>query len=63
MRQLSITDMIPVRQPCGRMCECEWGSLRCLEKNGRMFDRKACKFLRDENGDLLIGFRECEVMA
>lgn len=52
--------LMPVREPCNRMCECEWGSLRCLEKNGRMYDRRTRKFIRDEEGDLLIGHRECD---
>ena len=56
MKQMTL---LPVREPCGMICECEWGSLHCLEKNGRIFDRRARKFIRDDDGNILIGRREC----
>jgi len=53
--------LIPMREPCRRLCEAEWGSLRCLEKNGYIYDYTRRKFIRDENGAILKRDRcECD---
>ena len=59
MKQITLIDLFPVREPCGMTCDVEWGSLQCMEKNGYIFDRNLRKFLRREDGSLLIGRREC----
>lgn len=52
--------LMPIREPCNRICECEWGSLVCIEKNGFMRDYRSRKWLRDENGKILMGRGECD---
>jgi len=53
--------LMPVRTPCNRICEVEWGSLRCMEKNGMMYDHARREFLRNDNGQVLISNnRECD---
>lgn len=50
----------PVRQPCGRRCKCEWGSRTCFEKRGQVYDRVARGWVRDTDGQILIGKKECD---
>ena len=61
MRRLMVTEM--TRWPCGIRCDCEWGSLRCFEKNGYMYDHGRRRWLRDENGYILIGKKECDAIV
>ena len=51
------------RWPCGRKCDCAWGSLRCFEKNGYMYDHGRRMWLRDERGNILKGKQECDAIA
>ena len=46
----NVKDALPLREPCGKFCDCEWGSLRCFYKRGYMRDPETKKFLRDEDG-------------
>lgn len=50
----------PVRSPCGRRCKYEWGSIRCFESRGQIYNNAERKWVRDENGDILIGKRTCD---
>lgn len=53
--------IMPLREPCGRLCEAEWGSLRCLEKNGLMYDHQRRQFIRASDGRILVSNnRECD---
>lgn len=49
-----------VRVPCMRECPYEWGSLRCFERRGQMYDRIQRKWIRDDEGRILIGKKECD---
>ena len=50
----------PVRSPCGRRCKYEWGSKRCFESRGQIYDYHERKWLRDEEGRLVIGKKTCD---
>lgn len=38
------------RQPCNRLCDCEWGSKVCFIKRGYIWIYPLHKWSRDENG-------------
>lgn len=58
MEQLTL---MPLREPCHRLCEVEWGSLRCMEKNGLMYDHVRREFIRTNDGRILTSNnRECD---
>ena len=50
----------PVRSPCGRRCKYEWGSKRCFESRGQIYDYHERKWLKDENGKPVIGKKICD---
>lgn len=50
----------PVRSPCGRRCKYEWGSKRCFESRGQIYDYHERKWLRDEEGRPVIGKKTCD---
>lgn len=50
----------PVRHPCGRRCKHEWGSRNCFEARGQIFNWHERQWVRDENGEILIGKRTCD---
>lgn len=65
--QLSIFDIDTeakpqeLRSPCDRMCDCEWGSKRCFEKRGYMWNWHDRKWIRDDDGQCKIKeARECD---
>lgn len=61
--QISIFDIMdsdPIRTPCNRRCEYEWCSIGCFEKRGQMYNFSEHKWVRDENGKILIGKRSCD---
>ncbi len=49
-----------VRHPCGRRCKHEWGSRNCFEARGQIFNWHERQWVRDENGEILIGKRTCD---
>lgn len=56
--QISMFDLMeadPIRTPCGRRCKHEWGSRNCFEERGQMYNWHERKWVRDENGKILIG--------
>lgn len=50
----------PVRSPCGRRCKYEWGSKLCFASRGQIYDYHERKWLRDEEGRLVIGKKTCD---
>lgn len=44
----------PYRHQCMTNCDVEYCSLICFERRGAIFDRVERKFVRDENGKLLM---------
>lgn len=60
--QISIFDLMPIRTPCNRPCKHEWGSRNCFEARGQMFNWHERKWVRDENGKILIGKKTCDWM-
>lgn len=50
----------PVRSPCGRRCKYEWGSKRCFESRGQIYEYHERKWLRDEKGRPVIGKKTCD---
>lgn len=61
--QISMFDIMeedPIRTPCNRRCEYEWCSIGCFEKRGQMYSFSEHKWVRDENGKILIGKRSCD---
>lgn len=62
--QLSLFDIPmeppqPIRCPCGKRCEVEWGSLSCFLKRG--YIRHEGKWVRNDKGDVLrLKNRECD---
>ena len=59
--QMSIEDWLkekeqakfPLREPCGRRCEFEWGSLRCFEKRGYYYDHANRCWMRNAKGKII----------
>ena len=39
-----------LRKPCNRICDCEWGSKRCHEKRGYIWNYVLRGWSRDEHG-------------
>ena len=62
MTQLTIHDIYPVRTPCNRHCDVEWCSKTCFERRGHMWNYSGYGWLRDNEGNLLIGRSECDWM-
>ena len=61
--QISMFDIMeedPIRTPCNRRCEYKWCSIGCFEKRGQMYNFCERKWVRDENGKILIGKRTCD---
>lgn len=58
--QISLFDYMPVRIPCGRPCQYEWGSLRCFEMRGNVYDYVNRQWVRNEDGSHVIGKKECD---
>ncbi len=62
--QLSLFDLPteppqPIRCPCGKRCEVEWGSLSCFLKRG--YIRNNGKWVRNDKGEVLrLKNRECD---
>ena len=50
----------PVRHPCERRCKVEWGSKTCFERRGQIWDWNDHKWVRDENGQPVIGKKTCD---
>lgn len=49
------------RQPCNRLCDCEWGSKVCFLKRGYIWNYPLHKWCRDENGVALRTLdKDCE---
>ena len=49
------------RTPCNRICDCEWGSKRCHEKRGYIWNYATHSWLRDDNGfRMRTRNRECD---
>lgn len=56
-----VKEALPLREPCGRYCDSEWGSLKCFYKRGYMRDPETKKWLRDEDGQIMRTMkRECD---
>ena len=45
---------------CGRRCKYQWGSKRCFESRGQIYDYHERKWLRDEEGRPVIGKKTCD---
>ena len=63
--QMSIYDFLedpePVREPCGRHCSVEWGSLICFLRRGYVRDKETQKWARGHDGKILrTKNRECD---
>lgn len=50
----------PVRHPCERRCKVEWGSKTCFERRGQIWNWNDHKWVRDENGQPVIGKKTCD---
>ena len=50
MRQLNLFEQYPLRSPCDRRCDCEWGSMICFKKRGYIWDKSQHGWVRDING-------------
>lgn len=55
-----IEDQNPVRHPCERRCKVEWGSKTCFERRGQIWNWNDHKWVRDENGQPVIGKKTCD---
>lgn len=62
MTQLTIQDYYPVRTPCDRHCDVEWCSRICFERRGYMWNYNGHGWLKDDNGNKMIGKAECDWM-
>lgn len=52
------------RTPCNRMCDCEWGSKRCHEKRGYIWNYVTRSWCRDPNGGYSrTANRECDYVV
>ena len=60
MRQMTLGEM---KTPCNRFCDVEWGSLRCMERNGYMYDYRKRKWLRNDDGNIIVGKGTCDYVA
>ena len=40
------------RTPCNRVCDCEWGSKRCMQKRGYIWNYPLRQWSRDEHGNV-----------
>lgn len=49
-----------VRTPCNRHCDVEWCSRICFERRGYMWNYNGHGWLRDDNGNKMIGKAECD---
>lgn len=48
------------RTPCDKVCDCEWGSKRCMQKRGYIWNYALHEWCRDEHGMILRSAnREC----
>ena len=63
--QMSIEDFLKpegeLRSCCSRVCEYEFGSLRCFEKRGYMYDYQKRRWLRNIKGEIIkMNNPECD---
>lgn len=51
----------PLREPCGRHCPVEWGSLICFLRRGYIRDKSTGKWARRADGKIMrLNKRECD---
>ena len=57
----NVREANPKQEPCGRFCDCEWGSLKCFYKRGYMRDPETKQWLKNEDGTCMRTHkRECD---